>query len=82
MENLVCYIIRACFSQERMTYIPGESKVAYQSKDGKMVPCCSDVISFKVRAERIITSRHLPEYVECATQRPQKLMVFLNALET
>ncbi len=26
--------IRACFSQERMTYIPEESKVVYQSKDG------------------------------------------------
>lgn len=35
MENLAHYIIRACFSQERMTYIPGESKVVYQSKDGK-----------------------------------------------
>jgi hypothetical protein len=28
-------IIRASFSQERMTYIPEESKVSYQSKDGK-----------------------------------------------
>jgi hypothetical protein len=27
--------IRASFSQERMTYIPEESKVVYQSKDGK-----------------------------------------------
>jgi hypothetical protein len=35
MENLAPYIIRASFSQERMTYIPEESKVAYQSKDGK-----------------------------------------------
>ncbi|NCO52325.1 MAG: hypothetical protein GW875_09520 [Deltaproteobacteria bacterium] len=35
MENLARYIIRACFSQERMTYIPEESKVVYQSKDGK-----------------------------------------------
>ncbi|NIO19965.1 MAG: IS91 family transposase, partial [Candidatus Aenigmarchaeota archaeon] len=29
------YIIRASFSQERMTYVPQESKVIYQSKDGK-----------------------------------------------
>jgi len=29
------YIIRASFSQERMTYIKEESKVSYQSKDGK-----------------------------------------------
>jgi len=35
MENLARYIIRASFSQERMTYIPEESKVIYQSKDVK-----------------------------------------------
>jgi hypothetical protein len=35
MEKLACYIIRASFSQERMTYMPEESKVSYQSKDGK-----------------------------------------------
>lgn len=35
MENLARYIIRASFSQERMTYIPQESRVIYQSKDGK-----------------------------------------------
>jgi len=35
MENLARYIIRASFSQERMTYIPDESKVIYRSKDGK-----------------------------------------------
>jgi hypothetical protein len=35
IENLARYIIRASFSQERMTYIPEESKVLYQSKDGK-----------------------------------------------
>jgi len=29
------YIIRASFSQERMTYIKEKSKVSYQSKDGK-----------------------------------------------
>ena len=40
LENLARYIIRASFSQERMTYIPandasdGVSKVIYQSKDG------------------------------------------------
>jgi hypothetical protein len=35
MENLDRYIIRASFSQERMTYIQGEAKVVYQSKDGR-----------------------------------------------
>ena len=35
MENLARYIIRASFSQERMTYIPEETKAIYQSKDGK-----------------------------------------------
>ena len=35
MENLARYIIRASFSQERMTYISEESNVVYQSKDGK-----------------------------------------------
>jgi len=34
MENLARYIIRASFSQERMTYVPEESKVHYRSKDG------------------------------------------------
>jgi hypothetical protein len=36
MENLARYIIRASFSQERMTYLQEESKVLHQSKDGKM----------------------------------------------
>ena len=35
MENLTRYIIRASFSQERMTYIPEESRVIYKSKDEK-----------------------------------------------
>ena len=35
MENLARYIIRASFSQERMTYIGEGSKVVYQSRDGK-----------------------------------------------
>ena len=35
MENLARYIIRASFSQERMIYIPEESKVVYKSKDGR-----------------------------------------------
>jgi hypothetical protein len=35
IENLTPYIICASFSQERMTYIPEESKVFYRSKDGK-----------------------------------------------
>jgi ribulose kinase len=34
-ENLARYIIRASFSQERITYLPEESKVIYESKDGK-----------------------------------------------
>jgi hypothetical protein len=35
MERIARYIIRASFSQERMTYIADESKVVYRSKDGK-----------------------------------------------
>ena len=35
MEHLARYIIRASFSQERMTYLSEESKVTYCSKDGK-----------------------------------------------
>lgn len=34
MENLARYIIRASFSQERMTYLAQEPKVIYRSKDG------------------------------------------------
>ena len=42
LENLARYIIRASFSQERVTYIPaydssgGVAKVVYESKDGKI----------------------------------------------
>ena len=35
MEHLARYIIRVSFSQERMTYLPEDSKVIYESKDGK-----------------------------------------------
>lgn len=35
MENIARYIIRASFSQERMTYIQEQANVVYQSKDGK-----------------------------------------------
>ncbi len=41
LENLAKYIVRACFSQERMIYIPvekssdGAAKVIYTSKDGR-----------------------------------------------
>jgi hypothetical protein len=35
MENLARYIIRASFSQERMTYIREASKVTYKSKDSR-----------------------------------------------
>ena len=35
MENLARYVVRASFSQERMTYIPEEAKVVYRPKDGK-----------------------------------------------
>ena len=34
MENLARYIIRVSFSQERMQYLPGLSKVVYRAKDG------------------------------------------------
>jgi hypothetical protein len=35
MDNLARYIVRTSFSQEKMTYVPQDSKVLYQSKDGK-----------------------------------------------
>jgi hypothetical protein len=34
MENLARYIIRASFSQERLSYVVNESKVIYKSKNG------------------------------------------------
>lgn len=34
MENLSRNIIRASFSQERMTYVSEDSRVIYKSKDG------------------------------------------------
>jgi len=45
MENLARYIIRASFSQERMTYLPEESRIIYRSKDHRqekadgLLPC-------------------------------------------
>ena len=33
MENMARYIIRASFSQERMTYLPKERQIIYRSKD-------------------------------------------------
>ena len=35
MENLARYVIRASFSQERMTYLPEESRIIYRSKDNR-----------------------------------------------
>ena len=35
MKNIARYIVRASFSQERMTYLSEDSKVLYLSKDGK-----------------------------------------------
>jgi hypothetical protein len=35
LENLAHYIIRASFSQERMTYLPQESQIIYRSKDNR-----------------------------------------------
>ena len=35
MENLARYIIRASFSQERMSYFPEESQIIYRSKDNQ-----------------------------------------------
>ena len=37
MENLARYIIRASFSQERMTYLDQVGKVVYASKDGRTI---------------------------------------------
>ncbi len=34
MGNLARYILRASFSQERMQYLAGPSKVVYRAKDG------------------------------------------------
>ncbi|MBW1668186.1 MAG: transposase, partial [Deltaproteobacteria bacterium] len=35
MENLARYIIRASFAQDRMTYLPREAQVIYESRDAK-----------------------------------------------
>jgi len=35
MENLARYIIRASFSQERLRYLPEESRIIYCSKDNR-----------------------------------------------
>jgi hypothetical protein len=63
LENLARYIIRACFSQERMTYIPSSAssfgaKVIYQSKDGKT----SETFSAMDWLARLVT--HIPNRYE------------------
>ena len=40
IENLARYILRASFSQERMTYLAEKSMVIYQSKDAKKKRPC------------------------------------------
>jgi Putative transposase len=35
LENIARYVVRASFSQKRMTYVPDQAKVIYRSKDGK-----------------------------------------------
>jgi len=40
MENLARYIIRASFSQERMSYLPEESRIIYRSKDNRLEKTC------------------------------------------
>ena len=47
MEKLTHYIILASFSQERMTYLPEESKVVYGSKTCPHYECLTQ-ISFQV----------------------------------
>jgi len=37
MENLARFIIRASFSQERMTYLPEESRIIYRSKGNRQM---------------------------------------------
>jgi len=40
MENLARYIIRASFSQDRMTYLPKESKIIYRSMSSSDTMTC------------------------------------------
>jgi hypothetical protein len=65
LGNLARYIIRACFSQERMVYIPAEesadgiAKVVYTSKDGKT----REVFNALDWLARLVT--HIPITVTC-----------------
>jgi hypothetical protein len=58
LENLARYIIRASFSQERMTYIPahdcadGKAKVTYESKDAKTSKTFDDMFYRRVKCDR------------------------------
>jgi hypothetical protein len=55
MENLARYIIRASFSQERMTYIREASKVTYKSKDSRQQK------AFDVREWVAALFSHIPD---------------------
>jgi hypothetical protein len=66
MEKLARYILRASFSQERVTYLPEESKVIYESK------ACSRRRSGNGQGEKVFDalewlaamSSHLPDKEE------------------
>jgi hypothetical protein len=65
IDNLARHIIRASFSQERVTYVPDESKVIYQSK---FAPRNAQ----KDLAEKLLDAIH---YGICSPQIQRRLLV-------
>ncbi len=58
MENLARYIIRASFSQERMTYHRETGQVEYKSKDGSQAKVF-DALEWPRRWRDASTCRHV-----------------------
>jgi len=58
MENLARYIIRASFSQERITDIPEAGSVIYRSKDGQTIRV------FEALERLAAITRHFPNIGE------------------
>jgi hypothetical protein len=58
MENLARYIIRASFAQDRISYLPPEAQVIYESRDGKRTK------TFDALEQPAAMCSHVPNKVE------------------
>ena len=79
-ENLALLIIRASFSQERMSYLLDEGKVIYQSKDGKQTGTF-DVLEWLAAMCYHVPDRKTLIYCFLTIERP-KLLILPGVVKT